>query len=499
MELIRSLWASKPPAPPLEGDKVYPSHLLDNSKFFDSFLITSTWFYNDVLDSDKLHHSLTRLLETGDWRKLGGRYRRPNGRILELHVPEAFTPERPAVAYSCEAFDVKFRDHPASDALPKSAEACFSHPQMKLGDLAHRPGGPRTMLDLLKGDHPSLALRIVTFEDATIVTLTWPHSMMDAQGLGSLVNAWSIALADSGVPVPPLAGASNDVLLKLSDSPKAYDEEYEYASQCLNGFGTFVFMMRIVLGMFWGPKKEDGLLHVSKEAAQSLRNEALKDIADRPALEGDRPWVSPHDVLASVWIKSVALSGSRPSPVTLRLPCDLRRRLHGSLDSGSLYVQNMVLAVCCAVSGAMAAGPLGEIAVAIRQTLQRQMAGPQILAGLRSKREDRDRKVESMGVPGPLNSTYLSITDWSKSGFFQTPDFSAAVIKQGQGADGRDNPVGSPYHFHADAVHNSSSMSGLVNTVVHLGKDQKGGHWFMATLPPRAWKLAREIVGKHSN
>jgi hypothetical protein len=29
--------------------------------------------FNDVLDADKLHASLSRLLEIGDWKKVGGR------------------------------------------------------------------------------------------------------------------------------------------------------------------------------------------------------------------------------------------------------------------------------------------------------------------------------------------------------------------------------------------------------------------------------------------
>jgi hypothetical protein len=60
---------------PYADDDVYPVHVLDDTNTFRSILITWTLCFNDVLDADKLQSSLAKLLETGDWRKLGGRLR----------------------------------------------------------------------------------------------------------------------------------------------------------------------------------------------------------------------------------------------------------------------------------------------------------------------------------------------------------------------------------------------------------------------------------------
>ena len=38
-------------------------------------LVSWVMRFNDILDADKLRSSLARLLEIGDWRKLGGRLR----------------------------------------------------------------------------------------------------------------------------------------------------------------------------------------------------------------------------------------------------------------------------------------------------------------------------------------------------------------------------------------------------------------------------------------
>lgn len=62
--------------PPLQsGDTVYPVHMLDESKTIRDIVVAWTLRFDDVLDADKLHTSLSLLLEIGDWKKIGGRLR----------------------------------------------------------------------------------------------------------------------------------------------------------------------------------------------------------------------------------------------------------------------------------------------------------------------------------------------------------------------------------------------------------------------------------------
>jgi hypothetical protein len=61
--------------PPVETDDIYPTHMLDGAEAIKGIVIVWTLRFNDVLDADRLHVTLTKLLEIGDWRKLGGRLR----------------------------------------------------------------------------------------------------------------------------------------------------------------------------------------------------------------------------------------------------------------------------------------------------------------------------------------------------------------------------------------------------------------------------------------
>lgn len=55
-------------------DYVYPVHVLDSLKFLRNIFI-AFFRFNDVLDAQKLHDAIAKLLTIGDWKKLAGRFR----------------------------------------------------------------------------------------------------------------------------------------------------------------------------------------------------------------------------------------------------------------------------------------------------------------------------------------------------------------------------------------------------------------------------------------
>jgi len=58
-----------------DGDIVYPLYTLDNAKFLRDYTIAWTLRFDDVLDADKLHDSLSRLVAIDGWRMFGGQLR----------------------------------------------------------------------------------------------------------------------------------------------------------------------------------------------------------------------------------------------------------------------------------------------------------------------------------------------------------------------------------------------------------------------------------------
>lgn len=58
----------------VDNDYVYPVHPLDGTSI-QHIIYAGFMRFNDVLDAQKIHDALWKLLEIGDWKKLGGRFR----------------------------------------------------------------------------------------------------------------------------------------------------------------------------------------------------------------------------------------------------------------------------------------------------------------------------------------------------------------------------------------------------------------------------------------
>lgn len=64
-------------APPtVEGDRIVRMHLFDDTTVNNNVILSVTLCFDKVLDSNRIHSALVRLMHIGEWRKLGGRLRR---------------------------------------------------------------------------------------------------------------------------------------------------------------------------------------------------------------------------------------------------------------------------------------------------------------------------------------------------------------------------------------------------------------------------------------
>ena len=76
MNSLRRLWfSSSLQTEQVSDDDVFPLHLLDDTPTLRGIVCAWTLRFDDVLDPGRLQESLSKLLNIGDWRKLGGRLR----------------------------------------------------------------------------------------------------------------------------------------------------------------------------------------------------------------------------------------------------------------------------------------------------------------------------------------------------------------------------------------------------------------------------------------
>ncbi|KAI4701832.1 hypothetical protein J4E89_010523 [Alternaria sp. Ai002NY15] len=477
---------------PYADDDVLPVHTLDDTKTFRSIIITWTLCFNDVLDADRLRSSLAKLLENGDWRKLGGRLRLNNKGALEIHVPRQFTSERPAFSYSHVTINTPIEEHDLAKKLPKANRAVLICPgPTEFNDLAASADAPMTFEDLIAGDTPQISVHITSFTNATLVGLSWPHTLMDVIGNQNLLCAWSMVLAGKETEVPPVLGAREDMLRALTDNTTQPAEEYILKAKQLKGLSMVKFGARFAWDMLTGPAPKSQTIYLPKDVVAKLRVATEQDL---PVQENDDgivekpPFISDGDVLTAWTLRCIASSLPSPRPLTALHAMNARFRLPELINAKGMYMQNMLVPGFTFLSPDMATGPLGPIALHNRQRLLEQATEGQVLASLREQRISGD---PSTLLYSDADAMLVPFTDWSKAKFFSTVDFGPAVVRAGDESEGRSNPPGMPAFHHCS----SRKPNPAARLLVHiLGRDHAGGYWLSLIMSPKAWENVEESL-----
>jgi hypothetical protein len=71
-------------------------------------------------------------------------------------------------------------DHPLGARIPHAtgAPAIFPSPN-ELSPLLRSANAPKHIDDWIYSDRPQLSIHVITFSDATIITITWLHTLAD--------------------------------------------------------------------------------------------------------------------------------------------------------------------------------------------------------------------------------------------------------------------------------------------------------------------------------
>ncbi|CAH0031292.1 unnamed protein product [Clonostachys rhizophaga] len=482
----------------LNGYEVYPLHFLDNHPGFKE-TYTYTLQFNDVLDAQLLHVALRRLLEHGDWRKFGGRLRtnKVRGRrTLEVHVPTTITPDYQTVAYSHQVIRSKLREHPLGSLLPQPTgeRGSIQEGADHFRDFSAGPNVPKDFSAYLSGDVPIIALHVICFADATLVSLAWPHVLMDGTGLQILLNCWSHMLAGRENAVPPVLGARHDFISRASESALARDEMND--ENCLlRGCTTLRLAFNVIwdqLSVFFSTQKPvNRTVYLPKRAVQKLRNQALFEIQRANPGHPDKLWVSESDVILALFVHTTALCEPTPRPVTVFGAFDLRSRLPDYIDKSGVYIQNMAWVLATPLDADTALGSMGEVALAHRRSLQEQTTQGRVLALLRKLKQQSDSGDGMTVFSGPPNAILYPAGNLTKLNFCRAANFLPAVFRTGDDSPTRRNPPGTcVYHHKGFWNEDRVSKKGMFI----LGQDWNDNYWITGWGMPDIWRRIQETL-----
>ncbi|TEA18388.1 Acetyltransferase BOT5 [Colletotrichum sidae] len=516
--------------PKVPTDDVYPVHFFDDTKPFRDMILNWTLRFDDVLDPQKLESSLTTLVETGDWRKFGGRMRLNADEKLELHVPREFTSERPAIRFSHDVHDFSIKDHNIAKHLPKVT----SNPSIQPGvvnfyTLGARSGAPMTLDDLLNSDDPQISLHVVSFTDATVVGLLFSHILFGAAGMQSLVTNWSLVLAGREKEVANISGARKDILDDVGVSTDPEKEPYILDHRRLKGIVHLRFNIRFLWDMWRRPQIESKMLCLPQSFVSNLRAQAMADLHaldEKNAGAEEAPFVSEGDVLTAWWTRLVCQARGSKRSVTVLNAVDITGRLKSVFAPGKHYVQNFALGTWTILnSNEVLKAPLGYVARCFRYDIQTQTTPSQIMAFMRRLREGG--WCGDQPLYGKADSMVIIFTNWSRCKFFDCIDFSPAVIARpvepvatqastddgeitsasrvdpekqtddaAAAADLFPRPPPGKIAYHHSVGRTKTVLSRNVFTI--LGKDNQGNFWVSVLGHPECWDQLKKALNVNS-
>ncbi|KAM5386611.1 hypothetical protein ACJZ2D_000574 [Fusarium nematophilum] len=489
MEAVNRLLGSlfgEPQYQRIETDEAYPLHLLDNLHGGRSIILSETLRFNQVLDAAKRHDGLVKLLGRGDWRKLGGRLRQRSDGSLEVHMPKEFTLEHPAVRFTTEAFDISIEEHSLARQLPKATDS----PSIQKGPAHFRPfsigpGGPVSLKDYLSSDYPILGLHVTSFNDATLVALLWPHAVAGALGLKEILSAWSTAIRDEHA-VPGLLGARKDVLDGIgTDAGSA--SQFVLTPNEIKGWGLAKFGLRMLWNAYWQPPVETRAMCLPAQFLSKLRRSSMKELE---AMHGGEttPFISEGDVFTAWATRFTAQSRGGNRPALIFNPLDTKSRLDAPWGTEGVYVQNLACGLYTSVDAdILYKQPLGQLAHAVRLSIQQQAKDEEIRAQLRIFRECRGTREPLYGDP---EAQFVVFSNWTKFDLFNAVDFSPAVVNASS-STADETPVGRPVYMHCGSISDNIFERDCFGVT---GKDLTGNFWVTASLYPWDWERLEEYM-----
>ncbi|OGM42336.1 hypothetical protein ABOM_007874 [Aspergillus bombycis] len=470
--------------PSVDEPDMYPVHPVDHIKDCQTF-VAMVMVFNDALDADMLSDSLSKLLEIGDWRKLGGRLKRDADGRLQIQVPPEFTAEQPAITYTHICLtEMKISDHPIAKQLPTRT----GDPSMQtLPDSAEfrtlqvRNDFPTSLDALIAADLPQISLHIHSFHDATVVGFAWSHTLMDGIGWAALLRNWSLVMAGQVEKVPPVAGARHDILSYLP--PSDSDQEKLFPSH-LRNLRLAKFICRLGWEKLTGPTKVFRAMYMPKVKYDLLVNRA-KDQVSRIATDVNKKlYISEVDALIAWVTQQVALSQPTPRPVTIMSIINYRYRLKELLRLDDVYMQNMLMLSYTLLSAQEARGAVAPLALSHRAQVMEQTTEPRVASFVQWLGKQIDTGKSVVRFCGEPDSTMIWLNSFTKSEIIKVTDFAPAVVRVGEDGETRRNPRGTMVNFF---FKDPNEPVPSLDALYILAKDHSGGTWLQGNFSVQVW------------
>lgn len=418
-----------------------------------------------------------------------------NNGNLEIHVPRKYTTELPAVRFSHTRFDVRIEEHPLACRLPKKTgelpsvqEGChtfrsFSVPQDLPDNIEH----------YLTTDEPLLSLLITSFTNATLVSISFPHTASDVMGTAELLKAWSSVLADRLDRVPTVLGAREDAIETVGvTSDEKAQIPYVLEDKQIKGLSMLIFAVRYGWDLLTRRNIQARTIFLPAQFVSQLRLAAQDQLRLGSGSESP-PFLSHGDLITAWCSRMIMSSRSEKRPAVICNVFDLRSRLNNIFARGGSYLQNLILPASVFLPvGEVSTTSFGEIALRLRQAIVAQATDTQARSLMRVMKASY-ASTGLMPLFGSSDSMIITCTNWSKARFLEAANFGPAVICSGHSISGKESAVqlGTCVSYWGTTIGKNDNPR---DTFVIYGEDNDGNHRIHAYLRSETWDLIQDLI-----
>jgi hypothetical protein len=411
-----------------------------------------------------------------------------NGR-LEYHVPTQYTQSRPPINYTHITEHMALRQHHIGSRLPHATGKLESFGGNGfVRAVTDAESKPLLLEDYIYGDRPQLGLHIKNFNDATMITITWSHTLLDAMGRTLLLRAWQAMLEGRDDDVPDFVGYDEDLMADLGTDAYEAQEDFVLKPKLLGTLGMVHFIFNYLWEYFWYPVADGRMIAMPASYFARIKALAFADLEtlpkDRitftnPALSksagsSEKPFLSDGDILTA-WLMRLIV---RANPLIRDAPNrtvtvlnlfgmrDLLRTTSPALfPKHGAYIHNCISQIYSLFTAQeMVTLPLGYVAARLRADLVTQGSRAQMEAGQRL-----GKAAGGLAMYGDGGTALCTMTNWYKARLYET-DFSAAVV-----GGAKAERSGKPAYIHlylGCAKGFTVRSSGTV-----IGRDGRGNWW----------------------
>lgn len=446
---------------------------------------------------------------------------------LEVHVPEKFTSARPASVLTRVSYgDIGIDEHPVASSLPKeTATPCLQPGPTDFLSLSLTPRTPVCLEDYLKSDMPLLNMHIVSFKDATLVSMTWPHVLGDIMSASAICEAWSLVMAGRESEVPTLLSAGHDDILDTAGHHPDFKDRHVMEGRQLTGLWFLLWVARYLLDILWWTRMERHTIYLPPRSVTKLKAKAMMEIKGqnpeaRPSIPSHATsFVSTADVVFA-WIICLVgratFSGRSRRSVMIAFPCDVRDRAPSIFPPAQketgVWVQNASppLLQTIPARDVVAEHGMARVAQSIRHAISTLGTEAQIHAQY-SLARDSYRKSGLPPIFGDTSQFPVNGTNWTKANIFDKVDFSPAVIGlvngvgEKTGKKTRDTTVngnhgarkstpGKPVYLHANELIPPGPRQPVSRNLAYFIGTPAGGYWIVGKFHPIVWKQVERAL-----